>query len=402
MPAPLHICVIGSGKDVHTRNRTRIFVERGHCITFITENPSGLADIEEIVIPKVTNSALYPIVSMWRHIQQFRQVDADIYMIHFPRTTGAWAGALYNLHPIVVSVMGYDVNFDEMTMQISQFQRLLTKSVVDKADFIIAKTNQLMETMRDYGNYDHKMMRVLWGINPANWQPQPTDDLQIKLELPAEAKVLLSPKALFSFFNQHLIIDAMPRILSQFPNTYLLVSEFRAEPEYKAQLQAQIDVLNLSDYVRFIGSIDQSDLPAYYSLADVVVTVPPSDGMPTAMFEAMSCGTPYMLGNLDHYKEIVQHEDSAYFVEFNADSIAEGVIHLLSDEVLRQRIIDNGKRIVNEVADINKEAERVEQVFYKLIEEHAQGSKYLDTGLLLQAVSLGVMRFMNRLNVFKR
>ena len=58
----------------------------------------------------------------------------------------------------------------------------------------------------------------------------------------------------------------------------------------------------------------------YYSIADVAVSVPESDGMPQTLLEAMACGTPNLLVKLQRYEEIVEHGESAYLVEPTAGS----------------------------------------------------------------------------------
>jgi glycosyltransferase involved in cell wall biosynthesis len=81
----------------------------------------------------------------------------------------------------------------------------------------------------------------------------------------------------------------------------------------------------------------------------------------------MACETPQILSKLPRYEEIVQHEESAYFVEPDPESIAAGIVRLLEDEPLRSRIAKEGRRIVEQQADLDEQAGRVERRLRDLV-----------------------------------
>jgi glycosyltransferase involved in cell wall biosynthesis len=107
-------------------------------------------------------------------------------------------------------------------------------------------------------------------------------------------------------------------------------------------------------------------MPQYYSLADVTVAVPPSDGLPQTLLEGMACGAPSILSRLARYEELITHGESAYFVDITPESIADGVIRLLWDAALRERIASIGREIVATYADFDRDVDRVEAKYYEL------------------------------------
>jgi len=107
-------------------------------------------------------------------------------------------------------------------------------------------------------------------------------------------------------------------------------------------------------------------MPQYYSLAEAAVAVPPSDGLPQALLEGMACGVPSILSRLARYEELVTHGESAYFVDVTPESIADGVIRMLGDATLRERIAGIGREIVATHADFDREVDRVEAKYYEL------------------------------------
>jgi glycosyltransferase involved in cell wall biosynthesis len=89
----------------------------------------------------------------------------------------------------------------------------------------------------------------------------------------------------------------------------------RGEPDYLARIEAQIDELGLREHVRIVHSLDYDAMPALYRSADVMVSIPPSDATPMALFEAMAAGVPCVVCDIAPLREWVRHGDTGYLVD---------------------------------------------------------------------------------------
>jgi glycosyltransferase involved in cell wall biosynthesis len=69
----------------------------------------------------------------------------------------------------------------------------------------------------------------------------------------------------------------------------------------------------LSGYV--VGSIPHAEMPLWQNLAEAVVMVPRSDGMPNSLLEAMACGAVPVLNRLPQYAELIRHGENGLFVD---------------------------------------------------------------------------------------
>jgi glycosyltransferase involved in cell wall biosynthesis len=183
----------------------------------------------------------------------------------------------------------------------------------------------------------------------------------------AKDVVVLSAKILQPLYRIHLVVEAMPEVLTNHPNVVLLVMEYGADPAYRSQIVARVAELGLSKRVRFIGETTQDQMPAFYSLAHVMVSVPSSDGLPQSLLEGMACGTPNILSKLPRYEEIVRHRESAYFVEATPKDIADGVVELLENHDLHREIANTALSIVKREGDLDEQASRVEQRYLQLV-----------------------------------
>lgn len=97
--------------------------------------------------------------------------------------------------------------------------------------------------------------------------------------------------------------------------------------------------LQVDDYVRWIGFVDEADKPALYRLADVFVFPSLYEGFGLMALEAMASGTPVVTSDAIVFEEIL--EDAAYIVD-NARTMAGAIIALLIQQPLRETMINQG------------------------------------------------------------
>lgn len=87
--------------------------------------------------------------------------------------------------------------------------------------------------------------------------------------------------------------------------------------------------------ILFPGWIDQADLPAVYSLADLYLYPSNLEAFPIPLTEAMACGTPILTSNVNGLKEIAG--DAAVLVDpADTEAISNGISRILSDAGLRE------------------------------------------------------------------
>ena len=115
------------------------------------------------------------------------------------------------------------------------------------------------------------------------------------------------------------------------------------EPAYDDRLYPDLREysrrLQVDEYVRWIGFVDEADKPALYRLADVFVFPSLYEGFGLTALEAMASGTPVVTSDAIVFEEIL--EDAAYIVD-NARAMAGAIIALLIQQPLRDAMINQG------------------------------------------------------------
>lgn len=362
---PLRICVVGHSGDIHVRTRSRCFAERGHEVTLLTDQHSGLAGVKERV-PTI-HWANVPKLRVLGELRGYREAleeaRPDVVHVHYAHRIPAWMTGWIGPRPLVVSLMGGDLLFDERGDR-SARRRALTWHLLKRADLITVKSDQMLPRL---GSLARKATRVSWGIDRGAFRRVDASALRRALGLDERDRVILSHRCLTPLYNILAIVEAMPGVLRRCPQAVLLVSEASADTAYAAQVRAAVQRLGLAGRVQFVGQIPHERMVEFLSLAEVAVAVPSSDGLPQSLLEGLACGTPSLLGQLEAYHEVVRHGESAWLVAIDHASIAEGLVRLLEDADLRHRLIENGYATVLREHDFADQVTRVEGLYRDLL-----------------------------------
>ena len=93
--------------------------------------------------------------------------------------------------------------------------------------------------------------------------------------------------------------------------------------------------------ILFPGWIDQEDLPAVYSLADLYLYPSNLEAFPIPLTEAMACGTPIITSNVNGLREIAG--DAALLIDpSDTEGFADGIAQTLSNSQLYESLSRKG------------------------------------------------------------
>src|SRR5262249_31892651 len=118
------------------------------------------------------------------------------------------------------------------------------------------------------------------------------------------------------------LFTAYAQLLERHPDVALVVCGKR---QWQTdEIDATFRQLNLTDYVHFTGYVDDADLPALYSAAELFVFPSLYEGFGLPPLEAMACGTPVVTSNVSSLPEVVG--DAALIVDpYDVEGLAAAI-----------------------------------------------------------------------------
>ena len=101
------------------------------------------------------------------------------------------------------------------------------------------------------------------------------------------------------------------------------------------------DRLAQSDTVRFLGAVDEEDLPGLYAAATFFVFPSRYEGFGLPVLEAMACGTPVVCSNSSSLPEIAGQ--AALMFDPNDETAIRGALaQAMEDTALRNNLAEDG------------------------------------------------------------
>lgn len=130
------------------------------------------------------------------------------------------------------------------------------------------------------------------------------------------------------------LINAMPAVLNENPNTILLLVGGGSDIP---RLRKMAEDRGISSNVIFEGFVPEERLPSYYSACDVFVLPSLQEGFGIVLIEAMACGKVTVASDTSAIPEVVG--DAGILVEpKNSDALAHAISRLLNNMPARESL----------------------------------------------------------------
>jgi len=116
---------------------------------------------------------------------------------------------------------------------------------------------------------------------------------------------------------------------------------------YKKHLQKQIDSLNITNKVKFLGALTHKELLDFFSISDVFVLFSEWEGFGIVLLESMAAQVPVIGSDRGAIPHIIKHNYTGLISKFkDIEDLKRNIKKMLYDEKLRKKIIENSKKFV--------------------------------------------------------
>jgi glycosyltransferase involved in cell wall biosynthesis len=252
--------------------------------------------------------------------------------------------------------------------------RFLHQTIIDRtlrrSAAIIATSDFYVRGSPYLGKYESKIKIVPPGVDLARFHPAVvvSDDLATNY---AGRRVVLFVGSM-NKSQRHkgldLLISAFARIHDDSPDASLVVvGRGDAMEAYRAMAAAA----GVAADVRFVGYVDDDELPQYYKLATVFAmpSTDRSEGFGMVYAEAGAVGIPVVGARVGGVPSSITHGETGLLVTpRSADELYHALRDLLADQALSRRLGEAGAARAKAELDWRPLAERTSEIFKDLCE----------------------------------
>ncbi|MCX6719939.1 MAG: glycosyltransferase [Candidatus Staskawiczbacteria bacterium] len=289
-----------------------------------------------------------------------KNVNPDIFHAHYAGVNGFLA-SLVRIHPFVVTAWGSDV----LIAGKSLFKKYFVKYALNKADLVTCDAKHMQSAMVKLGVDSSKIRIIYFGVDVLKFSPgEKNKKLQNKLNI-FNCPAVISLRSLEPVYNIETLINAIPLVLKEVPETKFLIAGRGSEAKTLKNLAESLQVL---DSIIFIDWITQDELPEYLRTADVYVSTSLSDaGIASSTAEAMSCGLPPIITDFADNKEWVKNGENGFLMPLKGSKfLAEKINYLLKNPTERVKLGNNARKMIEGKNNYYREMEKMEKLYKSL------------------------------------
>ncbi|MDX1718630.1 MAG: glycosyltransferase family 4 protein [Salegentibacter mishustinae] len=180
-------------------------------------------------------------------------------------------------------------------------------------------------------------------------------------------KVLLNVSRLIERKGQMDLVNAMPSVLKQHPNTILLIA---GHGVYEDKLNKRIKELGLEENIKLLGR--RMDVAQLLLLANVFVYPSYFEGLPGALIEAMLAEKVIVCSNIPENLECVDEESAVIFERGDVDELSKKVNYAIDNEGELKALGIQARKIAAQKFDLGSIAAEYEATYEQIIEKLKQ------------------------------
>jgi phosphatidylinositol alpha-1,6-mannosyltransferase len=222
------------------------------------------------------------------------------------------------------------------------------KLALPKGAAVIAVSRFTRDMVVGLGVEPERVHLIPNGVDTRRFSPGPKDPALVARYGLEGKRVLMTLARLDERKGQDRLLQALPAILRERPDTVYVIAGAGKMRERLERLAADLKV---SGQVVFTGGVADEELAAHYRLCDVyampnrTLESGDSEGFGLVFLEAGACARPVIGGKAGGVPDAVEDGRTGLLVDGNSvDEIARAAITLLGDAALAQRMGEAGLR----------------------------------------------------------
>ena len=362
-----------AGAEVFAQNISKYLVKKGHTVDVLTgrwkrswPKEEKLKRIKIIRVkpwfnfrPFKTVGIFFPLFSKTLQLTKARNYD----LIHAHIFPASIVGSsLKKEIPLITTVQGGDIgDYSENFGPLSSFIKIVISRALKKADMVHVVGHYLEKRVKKMGA--KKIKVIPNGVDTNIFKKRNKKLLRKKLKIPQSRFVITSHSRLTYKNGLDILIKTVGKIKDKNILVFLIGKGY-----LKNRLEKLVQRKKLCKQVRFLGYKKQREIADYLAASDVFVRPSRQEGFGIAFLEGMATGLPVIgtkVGGIPDF--VIDKKNGLLIPPENVSSLAAAIKTLKTNKKLRQKVRENGRKMVFKKYTWPKICRQVENLYKSLV-----------------------------------
>jgi glycosyltransferase involved in cell wall biosynthesis len=277
----------------------------------------------------------FDVHAAWQLAKVFADVSPDVVHAHDPMGVALAAMALtmksgLRTRPLLVAARRVDFHLKRHAFSKWKYRQI---------DVFIAASRLIASMLGTDGIPGTRVETVHDGVNVSAIDKQPKVDAHAAFWLPHGAPLVGNLAALVAHKGQRHLVAAAARVVREVPDARFVIV---GEGELRDPLERQVKELGLERHVLLPGF--RPDAIGIAKSFDIFVMSSITEGLGSAMLEAMACAIPIVATRAGGIPEAIVDGESGLLVPpHDEEAMARAIVRLLRDAELRRQLGQGGR-----------------------------------------------------------
>lgn len=246
-----------------------------------------------------------------------------------------------------------------------ELAKQFTKQIIKTTDGVVVPTNKIYNLLTEY-NIHEDIYVAPTGINVQKLSECDDFDIRSGYKIPEDKHIVL----FLGRIGKEKNITEILQYLENIDRDDVVFIIAGAGP-FLSELKDICSNSKIRDRLIFTGMIDSSKVGNFYSKADVFVSASTSETQGLTFIESMACSTPIICRHDDCLDGVLIDGETGFGYDTEEEFI-DYLNQILDNKKLRDKMGKNCKQLVDENYTEDSFANKIEQIYIKVIENHAK------------------------------
>ncbi len=386
----MKVLMLGNRGSVHAIRPLKQLLDQG-CEVFYMDNinpyPKGKFGYIYINYPLVsrcisrkvgpligslfTQITIIPYLKLINH-----KVKPDIVHVHWIDCHASYVHQA-GLKPLVLSAWGSDIN-NCFSANVKPWYKKGIGESISAAETVIVDAPDIAVKCNILAGKPVQSEFIHLGVKTSkfsrDWQ-QESSLWRESLNIPQDATVFLSARALSPFYQHEQILEAFFETLQKVRKPIFLVfkSYNMNGNEYLKKIKNRVAELEIENKVRWLQDIPEEKVPEIYAMSDIIINNPKQDTFPVTFLEAAASGKQVISCMLPSYRGTFAENYFRFFAGSSPESLSKEMALAAEEQPMQKDGIKALQTHIEMEFDEKIYIHKLLQVYRRIIEKGTKG-----------------------------